>query len=43
VDVLGAKSNAGRFLETRHLFNWLSSKTQDLLGGPLPEPAASTN
>ena len=25
VVVLGAKSNAGRFWETRHLFNWLSS------------------
>ncbi|HEY6361974.1 MAG TPA: serine hydrolase [Vicinamibacterales bacterium] len=32
VVVLGAKSNAGRFWETRHLFNWLSSKTQDILG-----------
>ena len=31
VVVLGAKSNAGRFWETRHLFNWLSSKTQDIL------------
>ena len=40
VVVLGAKSNAGRFLETRHLFNWLSSKTQDLLGvSPTPAPA----
>jgi hypothetical protein len=26
VVVLGAKSNAGRFWETRHLFNWLSAK-----------------
>ena len=44
VVVLGAKSNAGRFLETRHLFNWLSSKTQELLGtGPTPAPAASSN
>jgi D-alanyl-D-alanine endopeptidase (penicillin-binding protein 7) len=32
VVVLGAKSNAGRFWETRHLFNWLSTKAQDLLG-----------
>ena len=31
VVVLGAKSNAGRFWETRHLFNWLSGKTQDIL------------
>ena len=26
VVVLGARSNVGRFMETRHLFNWLSSK-----------------
>ena len=26
VVVLGARSNAGRFWETRHLFNWLSAK-----------------
>jgi serine-type D-Ala-D-Ala endopeptidase (penicillin-binding protein 7) len=32
VVVLGAKSNAGRFWETRHLFNWLSAKAEDLLG-----------
>ena len=31
VVVLGAKSNAGRFWETRHLFNWLSAKAQDAL------------
>jgi D-alanyl-D-alanine endopeptidase (penicillin-binding protein 7) len=44
VVVLGAKSNAGRFWETRHLFNWLSTKAQDLLGGGTPaEPAAATN
>jgi D-alanyl-D-alanine endopeptidase (penicillin-binding protein 7) len=30
VVVLGAKSNAGRFWETRHLFNWLSGKAQDI-------------
>ena len=35
VVVLGAKSNAGRFWETRHLFNWLSTKAEDLLGGRL--------
>jgi serine-type D-Ala-D-Ala endopeptidase (penicillin-binding protein 7) len=29
VVVLGAKSNAGRFWETRHLFNWLSNKAGD--------------
>ena len=32
VVVLGAKSNAGRFWETRHLFNWFASKAEDLLG-----------
>jgi D-alanyl-D-alanine endopeptidase (penicillin-binding protein 7) len=30
VVVLGAKSNTGRFWETRHLFNWLSDKASDL-------------
>ena len=35
VVVLGAKSNAGRFWETRHLFNWLSGKTENLLGTPV--------
>ena len=43
VVVLGAKSNAGRFWETRHLFNWMSTKAQDLLGGTLAEPAPATN
>ena len=47
VVVLGAKSNAGRFWETRHLLNWFSTKAEDLLGGrleaasPLPGPAPS--
>jgi D-alanyl-D-alanine endopeptidase (penicillin-binding protein 7) len=31
--VLGAKSNAGRFWETRHLFNWMSTRTKALLEG----------
>jgi len=31
VVVLGANSNPGRFWETRHLFNWLSTKTTDFL------------
>jgi serine-type D-Ala-D-Ala endopeptidase (penicillin-binding protein 7) len=43
VVVLGAKSNAGRFWETRHLFNWLSSKAQDLIGGAPVEAAAAAN
>ncbi len=41
VVVLGAKSNAGRFWETRHLFNWLSGKAENLLGGTVE--AASQN
>ena len=43
VVVLGAKSNAGRFWETRHLFNWLSTKASDLFGGSTPQevPAAA--
>jgi D-alanyl-D-alanine carboxypeptidase len=42
VVVLGARSNAGRFMETRHLFNWLSSKSQlSLLAAPPQEPAAT--
>lgn len=32
VVVLGAQSNAGRFWETRHLFNWLGAQTQRLVG-----------
>jgi D-alanyl-D-alanine endopeptidase (penicillin-binding protein 7) len=32
VVVLGARSNAGRFLETRNLFTWLSSKATTFLG-----------
>jgi D-alanyl-D-alanine endopeptidase (penicillin-binding protein 7) len=32
VVVLGAKSNQGRFWETRHLFNWMATHTQRLLG-----------
>jgi D-alanyl-D-alanine endopeptidase (penicillin-binding protein 7) len=31
VVVLGARSNPGRFWETRHLFNWLAGKTPALL------------
>jgi serine-type D-Ala-D-Ala endopeptidase (penicillin-binding protein 7) len=43
VVVLGAKSNAGRFWETRHLFNWFSTKAQELLGVPSAEAAAVAN
>ena len=31
VVVLGARSNAGRFMESRNLFNWVSSKASTLL------------
>ena len=41
VVVLGAKSNAGRFWETRHLFNWFASKAEDLLGTSLQAATAS--
>ena len=39
VVVLGVGSNNGRFWETRHLFNWLTSKATDLLGGTPVEAA----
>ncbi len=41
VVVLGAKSNAGRFMETRHLFDWLSSKASEMLGASTPAPAVA--
>lgn len=41
VVVLGAKSNAGRFWETRHLFNWLSAKASDLIGSNSLAPTAA--
>jgi D-alanyl-D-alanine endopeptidase (penicillin-binding protein 7) len=43
VVVLGAKSNAGRFWETRHLFNWIGSKAQDLFGTKVEAAAPATN
>jgi D-alanyl-D-alanine carboxypeptidase len=43
VVILGAKSSAGRFWETRHLFNWLSSTAQDLIGTPVEAAAAVAN
>jgi len=30
--VLGARSNAGRFLETRNLFDWMATKTAAIFG-----------
>jgi D-alanyl-D-alanine endopeptidase (penicillin-binding protein 7) len=38
VVVLGAKSNQGRFWETRHLFNWLNTKTRSIFGMTTPQP-----
>ena len=44
VVVLGARSSAGRVMETRNLFEWLSVKTSALLGraaspaAPPPQP-----
>lgn len=32
VVVLGARSNAGRFIETQNIFTWLSSKATELFG-----------
>jgi D-alanyl-D-alanine endopeptidase (penicillin-binding protein 7) len=41
VVVLGARSNAGRFMETKHLFNWFSDKARGLFtndnGQPKPQ------
>jgi serine-type D-Ala-D-Ala endopeptidase (penicillin-binding protein 7) len=39
VVVLGARSSAGRFLEAKHLFNWMSERTRTLLS---PDTAAAT-
>ncbi len=39
VVVLGAKSNASRFWETRHLFNWMSTRTKALLEGEFQNQA----
>jgi len=43
VVVLGAKSNAGRFWETRHLLNWFAGKAEDLLGTSLQAATATSN
>jgi D-alanyl-D-alanine endopeptidase (penicillin-binding protein 7) len=37
--VLGAKSNASRFWETRHLFNWMTTRTKALLEGDFQAPS----
>jgi D-alanyl-D-alanine endopeptidase (penicillin-binding protein 7) len=36
--VLGAKTNASRFWETRHLFNWMTTRTKALLEGDFQQP-----
>ena len=41
VVVLGARSNAGRFLETRNLFDWLSTKTSTIFAGSAQGSPAS--
>ncbi|MCX6539206.1 MAG: serine hydrolase [Acidobacteria bacterium] len=38
VVVLGARSNAGRFSETKNLLSWVTSKAQSLLGGRPGQP-----
>jgi D-alanyl-D-alanine endopeptidase (penicillin-binding protein 7) len=43
VVILGAKSNAGRFWETRHLVNWFASKAENLLGSPLQAATSTAN
>ena len=39
--VLGAKSNASRFWETRHLFNWMSTQDQGTTRRRLPAATAA--
>jgi D-alanyl-D-alanine endopeptidase (penicillin-binding protein 7) len=43
VVVLGARSNQSRFWETRHLFNWLNTHTQKLLGFGTPSQEQQNN
>ncbi len=42
VVVLGAKSNPGRFWEVRHLFNWVSTKTNDWFTPVVTTPTQSS-
>lgn len=37
--VMGAKTNASRFWETRHLFNWMTTRTKQLLEGDFQQPS----
>jgi D-alanyl-D-alanine endopeptidase (penicillin-binding protein 7) len=41
VVVLGARSNAGRFMETQNLFNWLASKASTVFATKTPAFATS--
>jgi D-alanyl-D-alanine carboxypeptidase len=41
VVVLGARSNAGRFWETRHIFNWITAKATSLFGGQNPDASSA--
>jgi D-alanyl-D-alanine endopeptidase (penicillin-binding protein 7) len=43
VVVLGAKSNPGRFMETRHLYNWMATKAAELIAAPVAAAAAVAN
>jgi D-alanyl-D-alanine endopeptidase (penicillin-binding protein 7) len=43
VVVLGAKSNAGRFWETRHLVDWFATKASDLLSSPVEAATTTAN
>ena len=36
VVVLGARSNAGRFMETQNLFNWMSAKATTIFATKTP-------
>ena len=36
VVVLGARSNAGRFMETQNLFNWLATKASTIFATKAP-------
>jgi D-alanyl-D-alanine endopeptidase (penicillin-binding protein 7) len=39
--VLGARSNAGRFMETQNLFSWISSKASTIFAAKTPVVAAA--
>jgi D-alanyl-D-alanine carboxypeptidase len=41
VVVLGARSNAGRFVETQNLFAWLSSRASTIFATATPAPLAA--